>query len=382
MMRPMKLAGEYLLFGNGALEYLKTIKGEKAFIIISGGSIERSGYLKIIQDYLSEAGIQSSVFKGVEPDPSIHTVLKGAEEMKRYNPDWIIGLGGGSAMDAAKAMWIFYEHPHLKTLQDISSPNIIPALRGKAKMICIPTTSGSASEVSRSIVITDPEKNIKVGIGNMEMMPDIALLEPGITSSMPEHITADTGIDALTHALEAYVSNRSNDLSDTLSEKAALEIFKYLPLACSNGENILYREKMQNFSMIAGIAFTNVSLGIVHSMAHTVGGKYGVAHGLADGIILPYVIEYNMQNAEAKKKYDKLAKMLGGESFAKMVRSLNEQLNIPSNLKEVINKDEDFEKNLEELATMAKNDGCTKTNPIIPDIKGFQELFRKAYYGK
>lgn len=382
MMRPMKLAGDYVLFGNGALEYLKSINGKKALIVISGGSIERSGYLKIIQDYLNEAGIESKVFRGVEPDPSIQTVLKGAEEMKKFEPDWIIGLGGGSAMDAAKAMWIFYEHPQFKTLEDIAAPNVIPPLRNKAKMICIPTTSGSASEVSRSIVISDPEKHIKVGIGNMEMMPDIALLEPGITASMPEHITADTGIDALTHALEAYVSNRANDLSDTLAEKAAVEIFKYLPLACRHGEELLYREKMQNFSMIAGIAFTNVSLGIVHSMAHTVGGKYGVAHGLADGIILPYIVEYNMQSEEAKKKYDNLAKILGGEDFAEMVRNLNRELNIPANLKEVINNDEDFEKNLEYLATIAKNDGCTKTNPVIPDVEGFKELFKKAYYGK
>lgn len=382
MMRPMKLAGDYIIFGEGALDYLKTLKGKKAFIVISGGSIEKSGYLKIIQDNLSEAGIESTVFKGVEPDPSIQTVLKGAKAMLEFEPDWIIGVGGGSAMDAAKAMWVYYEYPELKTLEDIAAPNVIPPLRNKARMVCIPTTSGTASEVSRSVVISDPERHLKVGIGNMEMMPDIALLEPGITATMPKKITAETGVDALTHAIEAYVSNRANDVSDTLAEKAILEIFKYLPLAYKNGDNLLYREKMLNFSMIAGLAFTNVSLGIVHSMAHTIGGEYGVPHGVANGILLPYVVEYNMQRDYAKERYSYLAEKLGGKDFAELVRGLNAEIGIPEKLKDVVNNDEDFEKNIRKIAEIAKNDGCTKTNPVIPEVDDLVELFKTAYYGR
>lgn len=382
MMRPMKLAGDYIIFGEGALDYLKTLKGKKAFIVISGGSIEKSGYLKIIQDNLSEAGIESTVFKGVEPDPSIQTVLKGAKAMLEFEPDWIIGVGGGSAMDAAKAMWVYYEYPELKTLEDIAAPNVIPPLRNKARMVCIPTTSGTASEVSRSVVISDPERHLKVGIGNMEMMPDIALLEPGITATMPKKITAETGVDALTHAIEAYVSNRANDVSDTLAEKAILEIFKYLPLAYKNGDNLLYREKMLNFSMIAGLAFTNVSLGIVHSMAHTIGGEYGVPHGVANGILLPYVIEYNMQRDYAKERYGYLAEKLGGKDFAELVRGLNAEIGIPEKLKDVVNNDEDFEKNIRKIAEIAKNDGCTKTTPVIPEVDDLVELFKTAYYGR
>lgn len=382
MMRPMKLAGDYIIFGEGALDYLKTLKGKKAFIVISGGSIEKSGYLKIIQDNLSEAGIESAVFKGVEPDPSIQTVLKGAKAMLEFEPDWIIGVGGGSAMDAAKAMWVYYEYPELKTLEDIAAPNVIPPLRNKARMVCIPTTSGTASEVSRSVVISDPERHLKVGIGNMEMMPDIALLEPGITATMPKKITAETGVDALTHAIEAYVSNRANDVSDTLAEKAILEIFKYLPLAYKNGDNLLYREKMLNFSMIAGLAFTNVSLGIVHSMAHTIGGEYGVPHGVANGILLPYVIEYNMQRDDAKERYGYLAEKLGGKDFVELVRELNAEIGIPERLKDVVNNDEDFEKNIRKIAEIAKNDGCTKTNPVIPEVDDLVELFKTAYYGR
>lgn len=382
MMRPMKLAGQYLIFGEGALDYLKTLEGKKATIVMSGGSIERSGYLKIIQDNLKEAGIESEVFKGVEPDPSFETVMKGAEAMKRFEPDWIIGVGGGSAMDAAKTMWVYYEHPELRKIEDIMKPNKVPELRKKAKMICIPSTSGTASEVSRSVVISDPEKHMKYGIGDMEMMPDVALLEPGITASMPPKVTAETGMDALTHAVEAYTSNRANDISDTLAEKSILEICKYLPLAYKDGQNLEYREKLLNFSCTAGLAFTNVSLGIVHSMAHTVGGKYGVSHGLANAILLPYVIEYNMQSEEASRRYTHLAEEMGAESFLEFVIKLNKELNIPSNLKEVINNDESFEKDIEEIAQIAKNDGCTKTNSVIPEVNELVDLFRKAYYGR
>lgn len=384
MMRPMKMAGDYIVFGQGALDYLKTIKGKRAFIVISGGSVERNGYLKIIKDNLKEARIESKVFKGVEPDPSIQTVLKGASEMKKYEPDWIVGLGGGSAMDAAKAMWVFYEHPELKTLEEITSPNRIPPLRNKAKMIAIPTTSGTASEVSRSIVISDPEKNLKVGIGDMEMMPDIALLEPGITVSMPPKITAETGIDAFTHAVEAYVSKRANDVTDTLAEKSIIEIYKYLPLAYKEGDNLLYREKMLNFSMVAGIAFTNVSLGIVHSMAHTVGAMFKVAHGLANAIILPYIIKFNKRDDVAKQKYKHLAKVLASDSdcFEDLVLKLNENVDIPRTLKEVINDDQKFEKNLRKMAEIAKKDGCTKTNPVIPTVEELEDLFKKVYYGE
>jgi len=381
-MRPMKLSGDQLVFGEGALDYLKTIKGNKALIVISGGSVERNGYLQIIQDNLQEAGLEVSVFRGVEPDPKFETVLRGAEAMKQFQPDWIVGLGGGSAMDAAKAMWVFYEHPQFTTIEDVMPPNVIPPLRGKARMICIPSTSGSASEVSRSVVITDPEKKLKIGIGSMEMFPDVALLEPGLTASMPPHVTAYTGIDALTHAVEAYASTRANDISDTLAEKAIKWIAEYLPAAYHDGSHLIAREKMQLASAIAGMAFTNVSLGIVHSMAHTIGGMYGVDHGLSNGILLPYVIEYNMQDARARGRYEELAQSLKLDcTFLEFVRSLNRELNIPDNFREVIGQDESFEINIGLLAETAKNDGCTKTNPVQPGVDDLVQLFRKVYYG-
>lgn len=382
MMRPMKLAGEALVFGQGALDYLKTLKGKRASIVISGGSVIRNGYLKVIEDNLKETGIETQVISGVEPDPTFDTVLRGAKIMLEFEPDWIIGLGGGSAMDAAKAMWVFYEHPELKNIQDIMSPNKVPALRNKAKMICIPTTSGTASEVSRSVVISDANSHMKYGIGDMEMMPDVALLEPGITASMPKKITAETGMDALTHAVEAYTSTRGNMLADTLAERAILDIFEYLPKAYNEGDNLEYREAMLNASMVAGLAFTNVSLGIVHSMAHTVGGFFGVPHGLADAVILPYIVEYNMQDEKAKARYEYLANKLGVDSLADAIADLNAALNVPKTLKEIIDNDQEYEEKLMEMAETAKKDGCTKTNPVIPEVEGFAELLKTVYYGK
>lgn len=382
MMRPMKLAGSYLVFGEGALDYLETIEGKKAAIVMNGHVLKTNGILDEIKDKLKKAGIDTILIDGIEPEPSIQTVLKGAKCMMEFEPDLIVALGGGSAMDAAKAMWVFYEHPELKTLGDITPPNKIPKLRNKAKMICIPSTSGTASEVSRSIVISDKEKHIKQGIGDMEMMPDIALLEPKVTASMPHKITAETGFDALTHAIEAYVSRRANDVTDTLSEKAILEMYKYLPLAYEHGDNMFYREKMLNYSMIAGLAFTNCSLGIVHSIAHSFGAVFNVSHGLANGVVLPYVVEFNNDCEYAKKKYDYLAEKLDAESLYTALCSLKKQLNIPSCMKDVINNDAEFEKYLDLIAEKSKADGCTKTSPIIPDIETMKELVRKIYFGK
>lgn len=227
-------------------------------------------------------------------------------------------------------------------------------------MCCIPSTSGTASEVSRSIVISDNEKGLKHGVGNMEMMPDIAICDPEVTMSMPAKITAETGMDALTHALEALASNRANYLSDILASQAAQDIMETLPTAYENGNDIKARETMVQASMVAGIAFTNVSLGIVHSMAHTIGGIFHVSHGLADAIILPYIIRYNEQNETAKEVYAKFAKRIGAENLHEAVEALNEKLNIPKCFKEIIPDEEKYMEKLDEMAPLAKADGCTK----------------------
>ena len=368
--------------GKGCLEELKNLKGKKAILVVGGGSMKRQGFLDRAENYLKEAGMEVKLFEGVEPDPSVETVMKGAAVMQEFQPDWIVAMGGGSPIDAAKAMWIFYEHPELTQMEDILPPNEFPKLRGKARMCCIPSTSGTASEVSRSIVISDNEKGLKHGVGNMEMMPDIAICDPEVTMSMPAKITAETGMDALTHALEALASNRANYLSDILASQAAQDIMETLPTAYENGNDIKARETMVQASMVAGIAFTNVSLGIVHSMAHTIGGIFHVSHGLADAIILPYIIRYNEQNETAKEVYAKFAKRIGAENLHEAVEALNEKLNIPKCFKEIIPDEEKYMAKLDEMAPLAKADGCTKTNPVIPEIDEFKELFIKVYRGE
>ena len=371
-----------LYHGKGALEALKNFEGKRAMICVGGGSMKRFGFLDKAEAYLKEAGMEVELFEGIEPDPSVETVMKGAAAMEKFQPDWIVAIGGGSPIDAAKAMWIFYEHPELTQMEDILPPNEFPKLRGKARMCCIPSTSGTASEVSRSIVISDNEKGLKHGVGNMEMMPDIAICDPEVTMSMPAKITAETGMDALTHALEALASNRANYLSDILASQAAQDIMETLPTAYENGNDIKARETMVQASMVAGIAFTNVSLGIVHSMAHTIGGIFHVSHGLADAIILPYIIRYNEQNETAKEVYAKFAKRIGAENLHEAVEALNEKLNIPKCFKEIIPDEEKYMAKLDEMAPLAKADGCTKTNPVIPEIDEFKELFIKVYRGE
>ncbi|MFX3617413.1 MAG: iron-containing alcohol dehydrogenase [Sporolactobacillus sp.] len=382
MMRPMKLAGNELLFGAGALDYIKKIPEKRVFLVIGGSSMKRNGVLDKVTNLFSDNGAAVGLFEGVPSDPSFSVVWKGTEYIKEFKPDLIVGLGGGSVMDAAKTMWVYYEHPELKTLSDLLSAKSFPKLREKSRFMCIPTTSGSASEVSRSIVISDDETGLKHGLGNMEMMPDIAICDPEVALSMPAHITSETGMDALTHSIESLVSNRANYVSDVLATQAACDIVRYLPQAFADGENLDARNHMMIAAMMAGLAFTNVSLGIVHSLAHTIGGFYHISHGLADAIILPYIIRYNSQAPYADQIYKELGKKLGNEDLAELVDGLNEQLGINRTLKEIIPNEQDFNNQKEKMARIAKADGCTKTNPINPDEAGFAELLLDCYYGR
>lgn len=382
MMRPMKLAGSELMFGEGSLEYIKTsVRCKKAFIVIGGHAVERNGSLDRVEEYFHDGGAETFVFKGVEPDPHFSTVSRGAQSMLEQKPDLICALGGGSVMDAAKTMWVMYEHPELKELDQILHTKPLPKLRTKARFMCIPTTSGTASEVSRSVVITDDEKGRKHGLGDMEMMPDIAICDPDVTKSMPQHVTAETGMDALTHAVEALVSNRANYVADILATAAAVDIVTWLPKAYANGDDIQAREMMCDASMTAGLAFTNVSLGIDHSMAQTIGGFFPIAHGRICAILLPYTIEWNSRDEWAKKRYADLADKMGATDLAQLVRDLNTRLEIPNTVKDAGIDEEAYLNNLQEMAETSLHDGCTKTNPVIPTVPEFADLLKKAYYG-
>lgn len=382
MMRPMKLAGSELLFGEGTLAYLEQLKEKKAVVVLGTDVMYKNGVMDLVDKHLKNGGIEYQVFQGIESDPGFNTVLKGAKFMLEHEPEIIIAIGGGSTMDAAKAMWIYYEHPEIKTLEYIADKSKFPKLRTKARLCCIPTTAGTASEVSRSIVITNDETHVKFGIGNMEMMPDIAILDPITTLSLPARITAETGMDAMCHALEAIVSTRANHLSDILAESAIQDIFDVLPKVYHNPKDIDLRSKMLTAAMVAGLAFTNVSLGITHSIAHSLGSLYNMPHGLANAILLPYIVEFNSLNEDAKKVYNSLSKKLNVPSVVWALRKLNKEINIPYSLQEYIDDETMFMDKLDTLIDFSLKDGCTKTNPILPTKTHLRNIILAAYYGK
>ncbi|MCG8514204.1 MAG: iron-containing alcohol dehydrogenase [Halanaerobiales bacterium] len=368
-------------FGPNSLDYLGTLQGERAMLVTGGSSMKKFGFLDRAEKHLTQAGLSCKIIDGVEPNPSVKTVLRGKEEMLAFKPDWIIAIGGGSALDAAKIMWVFYEHPELN-FEDIIDVFSIPKLRNKARFIAIPSTSGTASEITAFSVITDSEKKIKYPLVSPEIIPDIAIVDPEIPATMPPHITANTGMDVMAHAVEAFVSINASDYSDPLALRAIEMVFEYLPLAVADGKNLKAREKMHNASTLAGMAFSNASLGIIHSLAHKIGGELHIDHGLANAILLPYVIQFNYQ--AAAEKFSVIEKTLGINSLANAIRELNQKINIPANFKDIdwleITADY-FEEIVDRMAQNALQDPCTLTNPLQPTVGDMKELYRNSFYG-
>ena len=291
-----------LYHGKGALEELKNLKGNKAIVVVGGGSMKRFGFLDRVIDYLKEAGLEVKLFEGVEPDPSVDTVMKGAEMMREFGPDWIVAIGGGSPIDAAKAMWAFYEYPDT-TFEDLCIPFNFPTLRTKARFCAIPSTSGTATEVTAFSVITDYNKGIKYPLADFNITPDVAIVDPDLAETMPAKLTAFTGMDAMTHAIEAYVSTLHCDYTDPLALHAIKMIHNDL-IDSYNGD-MAARDRMHNAQCLAGMAFSNALLGIVHSMAHKTGAAYSgghIVHGCANAMYLPKVIKFNAKEPEAAKR--------------------------------------------------------------------------------
>ncbi|CAN2047280.1 NADPH-dependent butanol dehydrogenase [Candidatus Magnetomoraceae bacterium gMMP-13] len=364
--------------GIGTLNKLKEISGNKAVIVTGGSSMKKYGIIDKAQDLLRESGIESSIFEGVEPDPSIETVMKGVEIMNQFRPDIIIGLGGCSAIDAAKAMWVFYEYPET-TLEEIIPPFSIKPLRQKASFVAIPSTSGTGTEVTCASVITDRNKGVKYPIVSYELTPDIAIVDGEICKSMPPHVTAHTGLDALAHDIEAYVSSLADPYTDSLAKQSIEMIFKFLPLAYKEPENLDARQAMHDASCLAGMAFTNALLGIVHAMAHQLGGMFGIPHGCANAILMPNVIRYN---SSATKKYEDLAKILGketAEDYAVEIEKLRSGLNVPSSIKDYGISESDWNEKLEEITKNAMADACVGANPRTPSNVDIRKIYECCY---
>ncbi|QKH09587.1 bifunctional acetaldehyde-CoA/alcohol dehydrogenase [Bacillus cereus] len=401
-----------IYFEKHATAYLANMPNiSRAFIVTDPGMVEH-GYVDTVAHYLNKNAndVKVEVFFEVEPDPSDETVFKGAEMMKSFKPDVIIALGGGSAMDAAKGMWLFYEHPETtfygikQKFLDIRKRTCkYPELGNKAQFVAIPTTSGTGSEVTPFAVITDKKNNIKYPLADYELTPDVAIVDPQFVMTVPPHVTADTGMDVLTHAIEAYVSVMANDYTDGLALKAIDLVFKYLPRAYKDGNDEEAREKMHNASAIAGMAFANAFLGINHSLAHKIGPEFHIPHGRANAILMPHVVRYNAikprkhalfpkyEHFVADERYAHIARMLGlpassaaegVESLVRAIIELGKSLNINMSIAGQGVDKEQFEEVVGVLAERAFEDQCTTANPKLPLISELKEIYMEAYKGE
>lgn len=378
-MSKLFIAGE-VFHGAGSLAELKNIKGQKAFIVTGGNSMRQSGTLDRSIAFLQEAGLETFVFDGVEEDPSSATSFRGAAAMREFQPDWIVGLGGCSAIDAAKMMWVFYEYPEAD-FDALVKPFTVPTLRNKAKFIAIPSTSGTGTETTGLAVITDREKGVKYPIVSYELTPDIAIVDGEVCASMPAHITANTGLDALTHCVEAYVSNIDDNYADVLAKGGLEIVFNNLKEAVKNPTNIQARQNMHDASFMAGLAFNNAWLGIVHSLSHQVGALYGIPHGAANAIFLPNVIRYN---AKVSTRFPDLAKVIGketAEELAQAIETLRAEVNNISSIKEFGISKADWEKNIDYMTNNALLDPCTGFNPRVPVLEDLKAIYNACYDG-
>lgn len=374
-----------IYYGENSLEMLKALKGKKAFVVVGGGSMKRFGFLQKVEEYLKEAGMEVELFEGVESDPSVETVMKGAEAMKKFEPDWIVAMGGGSPIDAAKAMWIFYEYPDF-TFEQAVVPFGLPELRQKAKFAAIPSTSGTATEVTAFSVITNYSERIKYPLADFNITPDVAIVDPAVAQTMPPKLVAHTGMDAITHGIEAYVSTVATNFTDPLALKA-IEMVKDNIIDSYKGDNKA-KALMHEAQCLAGMAFSNALLGIVHSMAHKTGAVFHIPHGCANAIFLPYVIQFNRKECEGRYADIAKALKLSGNTDAELtdaliekINELNKKLSIPSSMKEYGVEEDDFKANLEFIAHNAVLDACTGSNPRTIDDKTMEKLFECTYYG-
>jgi alcohol dehydrogenase class IV len=389
--------------GKGSLAALKTFKGKKAMICVGGGSMKRFGFLDKAKTYLEEAGMEVRLFEGIEPDPSVDTVMKGAKAMQEFEPDWIVAMGGGSPIDAAKAMWIKYEYPKI-TFKDMCKVFTLPPLRQKAHFCAISSTSGTATEVTAFSVITDYEKGIKYPLADFEITPDVAIVDPDLAETMPQKLVAHTGMDAMTHAIEAYVSTANCDFTDPLALHA-IKLIQNNLVGSYNGD-MKMRDSMHNAQCLAGMAFSNALLGIVHSMAHKTGAAFAdygahIIHGAANAMYLPKVIAFNAKNLTARKRYGVIADSMGicnksasdsekVKALITYLRKMNDDLNIPHGIKNYgadglpsehgFVPEDVFLDRLHDIAKNAIADACTGSNPRRPTLDEMEKLLKCCYY--
>lgn len=387
--------------GKGAMEALKTLEGKKAMLCVGGSSMKTFGFLDKAAAYLREAGMEVDIIDGVEPDPSVETVLKGADRMRQFEPDWIVAMGGGSPIDAAKAMWIKYEYPEI-SFEEMCKVFGLPKLRKKARFCAISSTSGTATEVTAFAVITDYSKGIKYPLADFEITPDVAIVDPALAETMPKKLAAHTGMDALAHSFEAFVSTAHSDFTDPLALHA-IKIIKN-DLADSYNGDKSKRASMHNAQCLAGMSFSNALLGIVHSMAHKTGAAFAdlgahIIHGAANAMYLPKVIVFNAKDKATAERYAVIADTmeLGGTTTEEKIdlhiialRKMSDALNIPHGIKNYgadsypaeqgFVPEDVFLARLPEIAENAIADACTGSNPRQINQEEMAKLLKCCYY--
>jgi len=377
-MKELKLHGESIVIGRDSLNYLEKYEGKRVFIVTGGGSMFKNGTVDRIQSILEKSNSVMEVYSGIPANPTTNDILKGLEMLRIFKPDVLIGLGGGSAIDASKLMGIFYEYPDYDF--DRVLKEALPNKRNNLVFIAIPSTSGTATEVTKAAVVTYKDQNLKIGIFSDAFIADVAILDPQITLSMPPNVVAETGMDAMTHAVECYINKNLDDFGECLAKGAVEGLIQYLPKSYKEGD-IDSREKVHHYQCMAGSAFSNVGLGMAHGISHAFGGKFNLGHGLLNAIALPYVLEYNSRDPEVARKLTYLAKVIDKKDFIKAIRKLNKKLNIPRGFQEAGVNITEFEENFEELVENSLK-GSTRRNPVAVSKEDMEKILRKIFEGK
>jgi alcohol dehydrogenase class IV len=377
-----------IVHGEDALSYLERLEGRRA-MLVTDPTLVRLGHAQRVRAVLEKAGFAVGQYDAIEPEPGIDDVRRGAAALQEFGPDWIVALGGGSVIDAAKAMWILYERP--ETDPESINPVEPLGLRAKAHFAAIPTTSGTGSEATWAVVLSDRAAHRKLGLGSREDLPDLAILDPGLAAAQPPRLTADTGLDALTHAIEGFTCTWHNDFSDGLCLKAAQLVFEYLPRAYRDGSDIEARTRMQNAAAIAGMGFGNAMAALAHALGHALGAVFAIPHGRAVSLALPYTIEYALRGEPDSTRYSEMARFLrlpcateveAGHALAQSVRTLETELDSPRSLRECGISQAAFIENLDLLIENAYNDAQTVTSTRIPDRKDVRRLLEALFEGE
>ncbi|MFZ5969345.1 MAG: iron-containing alcohol dehydrogenase [Bacillota bacterium] len=377
-MKELRFHGELIVTGKNSIEYLKKLDCKRVMIVTGQSAMYRNNTMERIQHILSEKGCTIEVYSGIKANPTTTDVKLGVEKMREFQPDLLIGVGGGSAIDVSKVMGLFYEYPEYDFHRAVRED--LPERRKTLKLVAIPSTSGTATEVTRAAVITFAENNIKIGLKSNAFIPDAAILDPIVTLSMPKHIVAETGMDAVTHGVEAYINKNIDDFTACLAKGAVEGLFKFLPDSFEKGD-VYSREKIHNYQCMAGCAFTNVGLGMAHGISHAIGGMFDYGHGLTNAVALPYVLRFNKKDEEVAQRLDELARSIDEEDFIKAVESLNKRLGIPSSFRDMGISQRDFEKNFEELVDNSLK-GSTRANPIPVTKEAMKRILWDIFEGK